>query len=137
MGLSIGAIGTFLGSLGAESALVPVADAAFGDLAGGISLTAAETAAGGASAAGYAAAGAAGGSGLLGKAGETAAGAAASAGVTKLLAPKPPTIPGATPMPDLQAQDEARKRSIAEQMARRGRASTILTDAPTSGTLGG
>jgi hypothetical protein len=39
-------------------------------------------------------------------------------------------------MPDAQAQEEARRRQIIEATARRGRASTILTDAG-NGTLGG
>ena len=55
--------------------------------------------------------------------------------VSALLAPKPPKAPGVTPMPDPLAQDEARRRSIAEQMSRRGRASTIMTQP--GGKLGG
>jgi hypothetical protein len=39
-------------------------------------------------------------------------------------------------MPDAKAQEEARRRSIAEQSARKGRASTILTDTASS-KLGG
>ena len=62
--------------------------------------------------------------------------AVATAGVTQLLAPKPPTVPGPIAQPDALAQEQARQRAIAESMARRGRASTILT-APASGTLGG
>jgi hypothetical protein len=37
-------------------------------------------------------------------------------------------------MPDPLAQEQARKQSLIEQMARRGRASTIMTD---SGSAGG
>ena len=43
--------------------------------------------------------------------------------------PKPPTA-----MPDPKAQERAMRRSLSEQMQRRGRASTILTQ---SETLGG
>lgn len=47
----------------------------------------------------------------------------------------PPTV---MPVPDDQAVQQAKRRSIAAQMARRGRASTILTDSQSSGeTLGG
>jgi pyrroline-5-carboxylate reductase len=61
--------------------------------------------------------------------------AAATAGISKLLAPSRPDLPNPVAMPDAQAQEEARKRSIIEQTARRGRASTVLTDS--AGTLGG
>lgn len=133
---SIAAVGAyFAAGSAAEVGTVAVADAAFGELAGGISLTAAEAAAGGASAAGYGA-GAAAGGGLAAAATKAAVGGVASAGASALLTPKPPKVPGALAMPDAQAQEEARKRSIAEQMARRGRASTVLT-APAAGTLGG
>lgn len=49
--------------------------------------------------------------------------------VTSLLTPKPkePAIPPPTPMPDQQAMEKERRRKIAEQMARRGRAASILT----------
>jgi len=41
-------------------------------------------------------------------------------------------------MPDPLAQESARKQALTEQLARRGRASTILTDAGGgSGKLGG
>lgn len=57
--------------------------------------------------------------------------------VSGAMAPKPPKIPGVTPMPDPLAQQEARRRSITEQLARRGRASTIMTQPAPSGKLGG
>jgi len=48
------------------------------------------------------------------------------------------TGPTVMPTPDGQAVQQAQRRSIAAQMARRGRASTILTDSQSSGeTLGG
>lgn len=40
------------------------------------------------------------------------------------------------PSPDDAAANDARRRSIAQQLARRGRASTILTDSGTGGALG-
>lgn len=51
--------------------------------------------------------------------------------VTSLLTPKPkqPAITPPPPMPDQQAMEQERRRKIAEQMARRGRAASILTDA--------
>lgn len=55
-----------------------------------------------------------------------------------LLAPKPkpaviPPAPAPVPLPDDEALQAARKKQVADQMARRGRASTILTD-PEAGT---
>jgi len=53
---------------------------------------------------------------------------------------EPPAVtqPNVMPVPDDQAVQQAKRRSIAAQMARRGRASTILTDSQSSGeTLGG
>jgi hypothetical protein len=48
------------------------------------------------------------------------------------------STPTIMPVPDDQAVQQAKRRSIAAQMARRGRASTILTDSQSSGeTLGG
>ena len=48
------------------------------------------------------------------------------------------STPTIMPVPDDQAVQQAKRRSIAAQMARRGRASTILTDGQSSGeTLGG
>lgn len=54
-------------------------------------------------------------------------------------APKMPTLQAAPVVetPDPLAQDEARKKSLLEQMQRSGRASTILTDDVSSGKLGG
>jgi hypothetical protein len=89
---------------------------------------------------------------LSGKLGEQALGAAASAGVSKLLAggaddmPPPPTLPKDTPkaaaktkaiseMPDPVAQQRARRRTLIEQLGRRGRASSVMTTG--SGRLGG
>lgn len=51
------------------------------------------------------------------------------------LQPKPPKAPAPLSMPDPLAQEEARRRALIEQMARRGRASTILSQP--SGKLGG
>ncbi len=138
MGVSLAAVGTYFAGAGA-------ATAATGGLEGIMAATVAESAvAGGAYGAGTAAAIEAGtiggaavaGGGLLGAAATSAGTAAASAGVSSLLAPKPPKVPGAVAMPDPLAQEEARKRSIAEQMARRGRASTILTAPASGGKLG-
>lgn len=86
------------------------------------------------------------------KLGEQALGAVASTAVGKLLGsgaeamPPPPTIPKDPPkaaaktkavseMPDPQAQQRARKRSVIEQLGRRGRASSVMTTG--SGRLGG
>lgn len=46
------------------------------------------------------------------------------------------TPPPVMPVPDDEAMAQARKRSIAEQTKRRGRASTILTSGPGGDTLG-
>ena len=51
-------------------------------------------------------------------------------------APAPTQTPQVMPLPDDQAILDARKRSIAAQMKRGGRTSTILTDGSGS-TLGG
>lgn len=75
--------------------------------------------------------------GVAATAAPVVASAAVTAGANALLAPKPPKVPGVTPMPDEMAMQEQRKRSIAEQMARRGRAASIMTEAPAAGTLGG
>jgi hypothetical protein len=58
-----------------------------------------------------------------------AAAAATTAGVSALAAPKAPGLKGPVAMPDQNAIDQARRRSLADQMMRRGRASTILTGA--------
>lgn len=78
-------------------------------------------------------------SGLLEKAGTSLVTGLGSAVATSLLAPKPrvPTLAPVTPMPDPLAQQEAKQRSMIEQMARRGRASTVLTNpADSAGKLG-
>ena len=55
---------------------------------------------------------------------------------SSLMAPKPPEAPKPIPMPDPMAQQEAIKKSILEQTARRGRIASILTD-QSGGKLGG
>lgn len=54
-------------------------------------------------------------------------------------APSTPALEKPIPMPDPEAQARARRRSIAQQLGRRGRASTVLTTGADSGTdaLGG
>ncbi len=131
MGVSIAALGTWIAGAAEGTAAVVGADAAVA----GTSVVG-TAAAGTAGVAGTAAATGA-GAGLLGTVGTAAATAAASAGVQSLLSPKPPKVPGVTPMPDLNSPEAqlARQRSIAEQMARSGRAATMLSQP--SGTLGG
>jgi hypothetical protein len=52
-------------------------------------------------------------------------------------APAPaPSVTPPTPMPDEKMKTQAKRRSIVEQRARQGRASTILTDT-SNDTLGG
>lgn len=56
---------------------------------------------------------------------------AAGAATSAALAPSPsaaPAVKPPVPMPDQRAIATARRRSLAEQMTRRGRASTILSD---------
>lgn len=97
-----------------------------------------EAAVGTAAAAGGATATEAGvGSTLLAGAGKAAAGAAVSGLIQAATAPKRPDLPPPIAMPDPQAQEAARQKAIADQIARRGRASTILTDSSGAGTLGG
>ena len=85
-----------------------------------------------------AATGAAAGTAGLGTAVATAAGTALATGaVNKLLQGKPPGLPGPTEMPDPEAQAAARQKSLVDQIARRGRASTILTDGGGGGTAVG
>lgn len=122
MGATITAVGQyFAGSAAAGATNAALIESAIG------------TAGYGASSATVAAGATGAGAGLLQSVGEAAAGAAA----TSLLTPKPdaPELPGVTPMPDPLAQQEARRKAIAEQMTRSGRASTILTNG--SGKLGG
>ena len=48
-----------------------------------------------------------------------------------------PEVAPPTPMPDVKGNKDAKRRSIAEQLRRQGRASTILTDQTQSDALGG
>jgi hypothetical protein len=64
---------------------------------------------------------------------KTATQVGTTAAITTILAPKKPdqptpTIKPVTEMPDPLAQEAARRRSLVEQIMRRGRTSTILTD---------
>lgn len=130
------AVGAYLGAGGTAGAAVGASDAALSAAALDASVAGSGTLVGPAVAGGGAITAGGGGGSLLAAAVPAAASAAASAGVTSMLSPKPPKIPGALPMPDALDQENARKRAIAESMARRGRASTVLT-APAAGTLGG
>lgn len=86
---------------------------------------------------GAAAAAGTGGSALASYAGATAK-VLAPAVVTSLLAPKPPKAAPVAAMPDPLAQQQAQQQKIIEQMARRGRSSTILTNPGSAGgSLGG
>lgn len=53
---------------------------------------------------------------------------AVSSAVGLNFAPKTPTAPTVTPMPDEAQLQAAKKRSLAAQIGRTGRASTILSD---------
>jgi hypothetical protein len=68
--------------------------------------------------------------------GKTVATTALTAGVQSALAPKRPDLPVPLPMPDPVATEAARRKSLIDQISRRGRASTILSD-NAAGTLGG
>ncbi len=59
-----------------------------------------------------------------------------NAAVNAALAPKLPKAAAPVAMPDPLAQEQAQRQKIIAQLARRGRASTILTSA-TNGSLGG
>lgn len=48
-----------------------------------------------------------------------------------------PAVTPPVPMPDVKGNRDAKRRSIAEQLRRQGRASTILTDQSQSDALGG
>ena len=63
----------------------------------------------------------------------TAAKLAGQYAVLKAIMPSKPGVAPVVGMPDAKAQAEARRRSLADQMTRRGRASTVLT----SDKLGG
>ena len=65
-----------------------------------------------------------------------AATAAAGAGIASLMAPKTPGVKPPVSMPDQQNQDVARRRALVEQMARQGRASTVLSDPQSSDVMG-
>lgn len=135
---------------GLGAAAAGAGDAAFGaataDVLAGAGATAGEAAAAGASAgsgfAGGATAGAVGGSAaggtVLGTLGTGVATAAAGQLVGAALAPTPKAPKTLAPlaMPDPLAQQQAVQQSIITQMARRGRASTVLTDGG-GGKLGG
>lgn len=56
------------------------------------------------------------------------ASATAGAALSKALAPSVPGAKAPTPLPDQAQVDAAKRRSLAAQQSRRGRASTILTD---------
>ena len=122
---SIGSVVAYFGSEGAGAAALTAEDIAVA----GTSVVGTGSAAGGATAgvAGTAVANT-GGSTLLATLGKAAATTALTAGANSLLAPKAPGLPPVTPMPDPQAQEAARKQALIEQMSRRGRASTVLTD---------
>jgi hypothetical protein len=77
------------------------------------------------------------GAGLLGATAKAVLPTVAGAAATSVLNRKP-GVPAPTTMPDPLAQEQARRQAIMDQLARRGRASTILTDtAPSGGKLGG
>lgn len=120
------AMGTAAGTLGAaDSATVPLA----ADVSVGT------TGAGGATAAAGGAASTTPGwvSGL-----STAAKYVAPAVVSSLLQPKPPKTKAPQAMPDPLAQQQAQQQKLLQQLARRGRSSTILTNpGSASGALGG
>lgn len=63
------------------------------------------------------------------------ASAAAGAAVSYAMQPKMPGVKAPTAMPDQQSVDAARRRSAIEQLSRRGRAATILSDS-SGDTLG-
>lgn len=69
---------------------------------------------------------------------ETAGKVIAPAVISSLLAPKPPKTKAPTAMPDPLAEQQATQQQLIAQMARRGRASTILTNPSNAGgSLGG
>lgn len=70
--------------------------------------------------------------------GKTAAKVLAPTVVSSLLQPKPPKTKAPTAMPDPLAQQQAQQQKLLQQLARRGRASTILTNpGDAGGSLGG
>lgn len=68
---------------------------------------------------------------------KTAAKVIAPSVVSSLLQPKPPKTKAPTAMPDPLAQQQAQQQKLLQQLARRGRASTILTSPGSGGSLGG
>ena len=75
------------------------------------------------------------GGGLLSTFGKGLAQGAAGGVVSSLLTPNPPKAGQPLAMPDPLAQEQARRQSLIEQTARRGRAASIMTDA-SGGKLG-
>jgi phage tail tape-measure protein len=76
----------------------------------------------------------------IGTAAGAAIGGALGAGTQAALAKGPPAPPGLPPqvtMPDQTLIDQAKRKSIAELIQQRGRASTILTGFGDSTKLGG
>jgi hypothetical protein len=124
---SVAAVGSYFAAEGGAAAGAAAAGGT-AQAAGVMGATAASGAGAGYAGAAAAAGTAGAGGGLLGTLGTEAASAAVSGVASSLLAPKRPDLPKPTAMPDPLAVEEARKRSLIEQMARRGRASTILTD---------
>lgn len=126
---TLGSVATyFAGTAGAATAADASAAALDASVAGSGVLTGANVAAGGSI--GFE-------SGSLTAIGTSAATAAASAATTRLLSPKPPGPLPIAAMPDPLAEEQAKQQSIIEQLARRGRASTVLTQPASGGTLGG
>lgn len=68
--------------------------------------------------------------------GKTTAKALAPALLNAAMQPKPPRAAPVRAMPDPLAQEQAQRQKLIDQLARRGRASTILTSA-SNGSLGG
>lgn len=127
------AVGTDLGLLGAGTA----AGAGLAGAASGGGAVSTPVLGGGAGAAvgtplpALAPASGAGASTFLDKLGTGAAQAAAGQAIAGILGggrQSAPQVKPLTPLPDPLAQEEAKKRSIVEQLGRRGRSSTILTD---------
>lgn len=70
--------------------------------------------------------------------GKTAAKALAPVVVSSLMQPKAPKTKAPTAMPDPLAEQQAQQQKVIQQLARRGRASTILTNSGgAGGSLGG
>lgn len=123
--------GAAAGAGGADAAGLAAADSA---------AVSSEGAAAGLTESGGAAAGTSSGAGSSAwvKYGESAAKALAPTVLSSVLSPKPPKTKAPTAMPDPLAQQQAQRQKIIDQMARRGRASTILTNPGNAGgSLGG